>query len=200
MPIPESDFIEFLELCDVTDRHTERECARYLEHAVVGLLDRTPHWIGSLTFEQRSPYGRSDFMIVAELMSDMGTRERIVDIWELKAPQCPIMQSDSQLQRFRPSQDLVSAETQLIHYVYQAQRDGDLQERWQIRRPQNIRAGGIIIGRDGRWLGGGDAEQNRLAEESFEKRSEWLYRPSAIRVKTWDRVLDILKPQEGVSG
>ena len=51
--------------------------------------------------------------------------ERHMVFWELKAPQCNLVEVDDAATRYRPTKDLIKAETQLLHYVHQAAGDSD---------------------------------------------------------------------------
>ncbi len=145
MPISEADFLEFKRLAD-EEGMRERECSAYLEYATDILLPQTPTLTVSLSLEQRSPYGRSDYIVIADLKSETGQTERHLIFWELKAPQCALVEIDDAATRYRPTKELIKAETQLLHYVHQAAGDADLKERFDIRYAANIKAGGITSG------------------------------------------------------
>ncbi len=182
------------------DGQTERECSEYLKYATDWLLGQTPVRLLDLVPEHRNPYGRSDYLIVADLKSGVGQTERCLVFFELKAPQAYLMQEDRMARRYGPSPDLVRAETQLMHYVQQARGDEDLKQRWQVTLRENIRYGGIIIGRDGHIVRGGDNTAQEDALHSFGMRRELFYVPNHIRIETWDRVLCYLEPPKKPDG
>lgn len=193
MPINAEDFAEFQRLADDKAGMRERECSAFLEHATDILLPQTPVLTISLSLEQRSPYGRSDYIVVADLKSETGQIERHMIFWELKAPQCRLVEIDDAATRYRPTKDLIKAETQLLHYVHQAAGDTDLRERFDIRYPANIRAGGIIIGRDATLFKTADGATREAANHSLKIRQTHVYNKAQFKVMTWDRVLDFLR-------
>ena len=182
----------FRAFADLVDGMRERECTPYLMHATNYLLPQYPVEQSDIALERRSPYGRSDFIVVATLKDEHGPTNKYLYFWELKAPQCALMEMDDAATRFRPTKDLIKAETQLLHYVHQAKSDRDLQSRLDIRYPENIRMGGIIIGRDARICH--DKEHQEAAEHSLRIRLQSLYDRSGMRILTWDRILEVTKP------
>lgn len=193
MPISDANLLEFQSLIDDQDTARERECVKYLEYAVDILLPQTPAATVSISLEQRSPYGRSDYIAVADLRSDTGQIERHMVFWELKAPQCHLVEIDDAATRYRPTKDLVKAETQLLHYVHQASGDADLKERFNIRYASNIHAGGIIIGRDSHIFKPSKGATLESANHSLKIRHAHIYNKAQFRVMTWDRILDFFQ-------
>jgi hypothetical protein len=187
------EFSEFEQLVDSKEGKNELACAAFLTFAGSLLMGQTPIALVEMKEEQRSYYGDNDYVVSADLKSVSGQRERVVVLWELKAPQCLLMERDDNANRFRPTKDLLKAETQLIHYLHQAQQDADFRARYEVIHPNNVRAGGIIIGRASSITRGDDAEQ-RKAVHSLRIRDEALYRPNHIQVRTWDWVLDAVRP------
>ncbi|WP_064831626.1 Shedu anti-phage system protein SduA domain-containing protein [Rhizobium phaseoli] len=194
MPISAEEYAEFERLAD-DESHRERECTRFLEEATDLLLPSTPVATIHIALEQRSPYGRSDYIVVADIRSDTGQQERHMVFWELKAPQCHLVEIDDSNTRYRPTKDLVKAETQLLHYVHQAAGDRDLLERYDIRYTANVIAGGIIIGRDNRLVRPGAGVDPAAAQHSYRIRQTHIYNKVQIRVMTWDRIMNLVKPE-----
>ncbi|MER9829154.1 DUF4263 domain-containing protein [Mesorhizobium sp. M0134] len=196
MPLSPSEFAEFEGLVLTEEAQTETRCAPYLGGATDFLLRQTPYKLITLAPENRSFFGRSDYMVVADLRSETGPIERVVEFWELKAPQSPLMEYDQGASRFRPSKELVKAESQLIHYVHDARNSGNFAQRHEVRYPSKIKAAGIIIGRDRRYMHGGTETQQADAAHSFQIRMEAIYQVCQIRILTWDRILNFLKPED----
>jgi len=193
MPLSPDEHQEFARLVSDTTGYRERECTPYLKVADDLLLGQSPVLVVDIATEKRSPYGRSDYIVVADLKSDTGQIDRHMIFWELKAPQCAIVEVDDAATRFRPTKDLIKAETQLLHYVYEAARNRDLQERFGIRYAENIRMGGIIIGRSS-----SIAAQNANSDDAFHSlriRQSHIYNKAGIRLLTWDRIVDFATPQ-----
>ncbi|MER8897938.1 Shedu anti-phage system protein SduA domain-containing protein [Mesorhizobium sp. M0676] len=186
------EFKAFQGLVTTDDGFKEKECTQYLHAATDFLLGKTPVSLIELGLEQRSPYGRSDYIIVADLKSNVGAVERHLIFFELKAPQCFLMQHDDST-RYRPSNDLVKAETQLIHYVQQAMGDQVLKERHGVVTSENVSAGGIIIGRDDHMANVNTDEKRRDAHLSFKLRQRALYRE--WNILTWNRILILSNPK-----
>jgi hypothetical protein len=193
MPLSPVEFDQFCELLEDGPR-TEREAQAFLVHAAVFLMRTTPVRIRQVREEDRSYFGRTDFIVVADLRTDTGQIENFASIWELKAPQSFLMERDDNDNRYRPTKDLVKAENQLIHYIYDARGSAAFRERYDIRFTSNIKIGGIIIGRDDRIVDSDDERVISTAEQSLRIRQNALYEPALFRVLTWDRIRDHLKP------
>jgi len=192
--INQQDFDDFCALIDTVEGHNEKDCSNYLHHATDLLLSQTPIATIEIAQEARSPYGRSDYIVIADMKNALGQTERHMIFWELKAPQCSLVERDDANSRYRPTKDLVKAETQLLHYVHQARMDGDLQGFWNINFPDNIKAGGVIIGRDQRIVRpGADIHEGR-ARHSFRIREKSIYDAAGFKVLTWDRIMEFIQP------
>ena len=57
-------------------------------------------------------------MVVSMLNATMQILD-YASIWELKAPQCYLMEFDESGPRCRPTLDLIKAENQLLHYGHE---------------------------------------------------------------------------------
>jgi hypothetical protein len=178
------------------DKQVEIECGNYLHHAANLLIPQTTV---STTYqkEERNYFGSSDFIFAAQVISDQNTEETVAYIWELKAPQCYLLEPDDNANRFRPTKDFIKAENQLIHYVHHAQNDDNFRGRFNVLHTRNIRAGGIIIGRSADRIVHGLTNQSDIkkAYESLQIRQTMLYSSQGIRVFTWDRILAYVKPR-----
>ncbi len=194
MPIAKEEFDKFEALIDPTAPKAEVECAKYLEYATMCLFPSFPGEERTVSWEHRMYFGRSDFLVVGDFTSDIGRKERRVYFWEVKAAQCFAFQKDDSATRVRPTTDLIKAETQLIHYVEEAQGSETFRELFEVKR-KDIKMGGIIIGRDGRlWDPATKGVSSASAEMSLSLRTQVIYDAMNIRLMTWDRIADILRP------
>lgn len=174
----------------------EIDCGKYLDHAVTYLLPKTPFSNIVTHREERSVFGSSDFIIAANFRGDTGKPERIAYIWEIKAPQCYLMTSDSNKTRFKPTTDLYKAENQLIHYVHEAKNNGVFRDKFGVGATGEVCAGGIIIGTDESIVSPTEKNSEELAQASLNIRKEYLYRSTNLRIMTWSRILDWIESKE----
>lgn len=193
MPLTKAEFDQFARFVLEPTRNTERECQRNLHHAQDMLFPVTVTAFEPIRLEQRSYYGDSDFCVCAEVRADGGGTERQLSLWELKSPQSVIMEPDDNANRWRPTKSLIKAETQLLHYLYSAQEDGALQDRFNVKR-ENILPGGIVMGRATSWCANSKALQD--ARRSHGIRAKYFYKPYGFRFFTWSRVLEHLRPEQ----
>ncbi len=196
MPLSASDYATFSGLIEQTASHTERQCGAYLPHAADWLCPVTPQAVISVLQEDRTHYGDSDCTVVAEWQNGRGKVDRYAVVWEVKAPQCLLMEIDENRQRFRPTKDLIKAENQLLHYYYYEISNSDaFRERHGIISRELVKLGGIIIGRDGRIASmRPDANQEKLADMSLTIRSRLFYEKTGFHLRTWDSIASVLKP------
>jgi hypothetical protein len=191
--ITDTEYQAFKALVDEPTSRKERECQAYLLHAAGILLPGTPLDMQSIT-EERSYFGTADFVIAATIQDDLNREVRSAYIWELKAPQCSLFERDNN-NRYRPTEDFLSAENQLLHYAHQAMGDQVFRARMQVMDHTNIRIGGIIIGTRARFLrGSAEPMDVQKADTALKVREEYLYKSHSIRVLTWDRILDYVHP------
>lgn len=188
------EFSAFEALVLEKDRHTENECAAFLAKAAGVLLPETP--IDMQTIQQdRSFFGASDLIVTAKLRTEQNDIVDHAFIWELKAPQCSLMERDDNQNRYRPTIDLIKAETQLLHYASEIQNNDTYRERLKIMDRNMIKLGGIVIGTRDRLLRNisspGDIER---ASTSLNIRTRYFYSHLGIRIFTWDRILQYLRP------
>lgn len=174
------------------DGHNEVECGNHLAAAADLLCRNTPLSIVKLEKENRSFFGSTDYLICALSKAGTGGHEKNLYVWELKSPQCEVMEKDNNKNRYRPSKYLVRAENQLLHYMYEAQGSDVMRERYELTSRSNIIAGGIIIGRDDLICRKGDSAE--AARFSLNVRMKYFYYPNNIRLMTWDRVIEHITP------
>jgi hypothetical protein len=189
----EPEFHAFKALIDEPRRRTERKCQGYLSHAVGLLLPSTPLDTDTIT-EERSYFGTADFVVAATIRDDANRDVRAAYIWELKAPQCFLFERDND-NRCRATIDFLKAENQLLHYSHQAMGDQTFRARMGVIDHTNIRIGGIIIGTRERFMrNSAGAMDVQKADTALQVREFYLYKSHGIRVLTWDRVLDYVRP------
>ena len=171
----------------------EVECQEYLQYAHT-LLSPPFSKVVQMVHEQVALAGRSDYFFVCEV-SEVEMRRRLV-LWEAKAPQLPPFQVATR-NRLTPTRALVEAENQLLYYFDEYRSNGQFMDRYQIRHPNDIRLGGIIIGRDDNLvrpcadpsLSADTLRQ--MASSALRIRDEHFYR-ERIRVLTWDRIANVI--------
>jgi hypothetical protein len=178
----------------LSDGAQEHECRRFLRHPAVipHLCHQQPDKVISVTEEDQGFFGRSDFCLTVQ--HDDGSNRRVATyIWELKAPRCPLFRAVTKA-RLMPSMDLIEAENQLLHYVYEAQNSELFQRRFHVIR-ENIHPGGIIIGMAASKIAGA-ADDNATAtifEITKGLRELYFYRAHHIRLWLWDKVARIIE-------
>lgn len=177
-----------------TERSTEMEARAFLPLATELLLAAAPIEIIQLQDEERSFFGSSDFIICAKVHGDTGREDLAVSIWEIKSPQCMLMEPDDNKSRYRPTKDLYKAENQLIHYWYEAQGSKVFKERFKITRDAQVKMGGIVIGRNDTITRDRSAPTVEAARYSLDIRINTLYRPQGIRLFVWDRIVAFVTP------
>jgi hypothetical protein len=195
---PEEETIrELREQIERTDAHTERECAGCLKYCPWALLPTLDGTITYLDCEQLCSAGRVDMIVIAEILEVGGNTRPGAFVWELKAPQIPLFQLETQNQAC-PSPELYKAENQLLHYHHSVANSGHLRDRWGIVSSDHVKFGGIIIGRDNAIVKCESKDLllgNRLAAQALRIRESVFYRASGIRIWTWDRIVTVLESQ-----
>lgn len=195
MAISPQDFADFQALVDTNDRHTERECAKYLHHAAALLVPQTP--ISThIAPEDRNYFGSTDLVVTAVLLDDRNQEETVAYLWELKSPQTYLFERDDNNNRCRPTAAFIKAENQLIHYAAHAVADQHFLRRFKLTDHRNIRVGGIIIGRSKDRLLSGSTDPYEVDKAKFalSVRENFFYATQRIRILTWDRVLEFVRP------
>lgn len=138
--------------------------------------------------------GRSDYFLICEV-NEVEARRRLV-LWEVKAPQLAPFEVVTQ-NRLIPTQALVEAENQLLYYFDEYRSNGQFLDRYEIRHPNDVRLGGIVIGRDDNLVRPKDGVDltpeavRQMASSALRIRDEHFYR-DRIRVLTWDRIASVV--------
>lgn len=190
--ISAADYAAFESIVNSDSKKNEISCGDYLHYAAPFLLPATPLDIGAIR-EDRNYFGSTDFIISANMRDDQNQESKVAYIWELKAPQCYLFEKDDNNNRFRPTQDYVKAENQLLHYYHQAVGDSGFRQRMGVLSTSNIKIGGLIIGRSSclaRNATSAVAESN--VATALAVRRDYLYQSLGVRILTWDRVLTFL--------
>lgn len=140
--------------------------------------------------------GRSDIILIGEELTTSGETKNVAYIWELKAPQLHVFETDNK-NRAKPTGELYSAQNQLIHYHSFIRQSGADLKLFKLNDPDDMRIGGIIIGRfntfvkDNHFLGSTDSK--KFAQETQEVWEKYFYKPNHMKLFTWDNVLTNLK-------
>jgi hypothetical protein len=172
----------------------EVECQEYLQHAHP-LLAPPMSSVVQVVREQVAMAGRSDYFLICEVI-EVEIRRRLV-LWEVKAPQLAPFELTTR-NRLIPSRALIEAENQLLYYFDEYRSNGQFLDRYGLRHPNDVRLGGIVIGRDDNFVRestrrGLDADALRqLAASALRIRDEHFYR-ERIRLLTWDRIASVLE-------
>jgi len=111
-----------------------------------------------------------------------------------------LFQRDKAVNRLRPSDDLYSAENQLLNYVAELETSKNFRQKFRLTGAEDeVRPGGIIIGQKDRivkGLGENHGSLEGLARNAFTTREAFFWEPAEIRVRTWDWVLEQLQRDE----
>jgi hypothetical protein len=120
-------------------------------------------------------------------------------VWELKAPQLPLFLIDTN-SRARPSAALYDAENQLVHYHDSLRDNGSFRETHKILAPDDVKFGGIIIGRFSNYVKHGaqinTVRAHDLAEQTLRLRQRLFYDPHGIKIWTWDTIVQRMQVME----
>lgn len=189
------DIIELKKQVERTDAHTEQDCADYLVKDASVLLSTKYGIITYVNCEQFCSAGRLDIIVIAEMFEVGGNTRKCAYVWELKAPQLPLFQLETNNQAC-PSSELFMAENQLLHYHDSIAHDGHYRDRWGILSSDDVKFGGIIIGRDDAIVKCKEKEitlGKQLARQALRIRESIFYRTNDIRVLTWDWIIKFLE-------
>jgi hypothetical protein len=178
-------------LVSKTGTKNERACGNELSKHASVLITGGVGEIYEADSEVVTTRGRCDLVIHAKEYLNSVESKRVVYVWELKAPQCTIFTADGN-DRARPSDDLYSAENQLIHYVKSLRLNREWCLGHQISSERDVRIGGIIIGRqDDPDAKGAAARKIAMARRAREIREEFLYK-NELRLLNWDQVIRLI--------
>lgn len=194
--LPENNLYAQLKSLIDDSEHKEHECRQYLQYARYLLFRETVIRFVYVETEYRGHSGDSDYVISGEVRDESGVQCIRAYIWELKAPQCFIFERGTK-NRLRPSEDLIQAENQLLHYYLEQKGSSQFRDEFGVTHPDNVRLGGIIIGCNRTKVNGEyeESKKVKLYEKAMRTR-RMLYDPSGIRLMTWDHILEHLQPPE----
>lgn len=190
---------EALRALMIDDSQREVECQQYLEYAQA-LLAPPLSTVLQVVREQVAMAGRSDYFILCEV-HEVEPRRRLI-LWEAKAPQLAPFEISTK-NRLMPSRALVEAENQLLYYFDEYRSSGQFLDRYGIRHPDDVRLGGIVIGRDNNWVrqSGGTSlsmlVERQMASTALRIRNEHFYRDK-LRVLTWDSIFNLISSTSSV--
>jgi hypothetical protein len=191
---------ELRALIDATSNE-EKACQAFLPEIASHLVPFriAPNHILMTGREESCRTGDSDFSVSVEVDNGALGR-RYAYVWEVKAPQKYLFQPDSAANRLRPSDDLYSAENQLLNYVAELSESKNFKTKFGLNGlTDEVRPGGIIIGRKDRFVkcnATQEDEYRQLARFAFTTRDAYLWSPANIRIYTWDWVCSQLEDQE----
>lgn len=174
-------------------QQSEVECQEYLQYANALLAPPLATSVQHVR-EQVAMAGRSDYFLICEVY-EVALRRKLV-LWEVKAPQLPTFEVVTK-NRLIPSKSLVEAENQLLYYYDEYRGNSQFLDRYDIRHPNDVVLGGIIIGRDDNIVKDktgvtlDNVEKKQLAASAYRIRDEHFYH-GRIRLLTWDRIASLL--------
>ena len=180
--------------------HEEDECKKLLVNALEMLVHHEPpEEFNRFEPEYAGVHGYTDVVVSCTRSSDTGEPRKHAYIWEAKSPQCYLFEADTR-HRVRPTKELVSAENQLLHYYYSNRGAASFRRHFSIISDIDIHFGGIIIGqqstlvRNSRKIRYSEDERYPLYADARDYRNMALWENSGIKLLTWDRVLNVLRP------
>jgi hypothetical protein len=171
-------------------KHKEHECRDFLGQVPELLINKTFKTILYVEPEYRGKSGDSDYVISFEIYGEGGVDKKLAYIWELKAPQCYIFKCETN-NRVKPSDDLIKAENQLLHYFNDQRGNEQFRRDFKISGSDDVKFGGIIIGSQKTRIKGGSYTSDKtdnLYETALRVREEYFYRAYGIRLLNWDFV------------
>lgn len=189
---PYSSLKRFIE----STENKEHECREFLQHAKEALVKYTVVEFVYVETERRGAVGDSDYIISGKVVDEASVESVKAYIWELKAPQCYMFEKDTK-NRLRPTEALIQAENQLLHYYHENKGSESFRNDFGVTHSDNVCFGGIIIGTHNRRVSGKyeKAKKNKLFETALMIRKKYIYDPLNIRIMHWDYILDLLKPR-----
>ena len=180
--------------------YREIECRVFLNSTKEKLVKGSPNRFLRFEPEYRGHTGDSDVIITCEVENDAGVRCIEAYIWEVKAPQCYVFEFDN-MNRVKPTKDLISAENQLLHYYEEYRKSDTFKQEFEITSSDNIYIGGIIIGQKSRLVKPNQNYRDRskingLYTRAINCRKEHFYKASRIDFIIWDRILDLYRSDQ----
>jgi hypothetical protein len=183
--------IHLKELIETTEKNTENDCGKLLADHFCSILLPLEGTIVFTDKEYITESGRTDIIVIGLRIELDGTEERVAYVWELKAPQVWVFEKETN-SRVRPSDELYSAENQLLQYHSDLAGSETFRTRWNIPRRENIKIGGIIIGRQARFVrcvGDEFPRLSAIARTALSAREQAFYKGCGLRLWTWDTIL-----------
>lgn len=174
---------------DTDAGNRESECAEILKKAASVLLP-LEEGFKYANSEVINSAGRLDLIVIGQQETGGGRTQTTAFIWELKSPQKAVFHLENN-SRAAPTNDLFSAENQLLHYYQEVLTSGSLRARFNN---DHVHPAGIIIGRLNTFCRiptGVDVPQEQavnLAEHCLKIRSDYFYATKGIRVLTWTQI------------
>jgi hypothetical protein len=188
--MPSGQALALSELIETVGGSKELECRKHIGLIARLLVPNSLDRFLQILDEEPSRAGRSDLGILYESM-ESGWQRKGVAFWEVKSPQAALFKADDSKVRFRPSEELIKAETQLLYYFSELSESGEFRSRYGITDRMDFRLGGIIIGHSRRMLGG-DSNQVEAGATDFalNLRRQYFYSRCNMRVLPWDYLRD----------
>jgi hypothetical protein len=152
--------------------------------------------------EEPTRSGPIDLVVVADVsLEGEKTTRRQGFVWEIKAPQVHVFETETR-NRCKPSIHLVGAENQLYHYHAAKRGDQDFRNEYKIMEEDDVRLGGVLIGRGDTRLRTTnkarcslrDDDYGRMQDRAFRVRRKYVYEPLGMNLLTWTNILERLKP------
>lgn len=190
----------YQELRAIMDETGNRELAArdYIQFAKDLFVDETPLEFFDLRIEYPTTNGDIDLLVPCLLEDDAGIQTRVIYVWEIKSPQTHIFCRDNN-NRVKPTNELTKAENQLLHYFEECKQNQQFRTEFQIVDPENVRLGGILIGKKETLVLPSEKYSEDHKKALYNKASNYrmkhFYRPSGIKLLTWDKVLNQLNDQ-----
>jgi len=169
-------------------QNKELECRLFLQYIKDVLVKNRATRFDYVETERIGNTGRSDYIISA-VIEEGGDECTKAYIWELKAPQCPIFEVDTE-NRLKPSKELIDAENKLLHYYLENKYSGVFHQQYHITNPVDVVLGGIIIGcRRTKVIGLMEEERKNRLYRIIKSSRDIFYGNSGIILLTWDDVV-----------
>ena len=183
-------FKRLIELVAITGSCNEIACGEVLADHFAAVLLPHDETIVLVDKQYFTDSGRTDIVVIGDRTNLDGTEERLAYVWELKAPQMCVFKKETN-SRVCPSEELYSAENQLLHYHASIKGSDSFRDRWSIAR-HNVKIGGIVIGTQANFIDCAASERTRtisFARTALAIREQTFYSGCGLRLWTWDTVL-----------
>lgn len=175
--------------------HQELTAREYIQYAKELFVHETPLEFRELRTEYRTTNGDIDLIVPCVLEDEAGSKKNVVYVWEVKSPQTSIFCHDNK-NRVKPTNELVKAENQLLHYFEECKLSQQFRTEFAIVDPEDVRLGGILIGKRECLVQDHRNYTVEIKIQLYNKarnyREKHFYRASGIKMLTWDRVLNQL--------